>query len=165
MDNYILYEDDEQRVEIDWRVYNYLKNIYIPHTKPSKEFIKNILLPLIDMLEKNGLKKKDMRVKFCGETPIFQPNKYAAFSKPFDIFETAQAVIVESFDIGENTKEIYDIMLDKYEYLLNEDEELFIPLIFPDTKETYGISGLFIYSNKKEIIIMSWIYREEDDDM
>lgn len=160
MENYILYDGEDCTVELDWRVKYYVDNIYIPNTKPSKDFIQNVLIPIMDDLEKKGLKKKEMKVKFCGQAPIFQYEKYAIFSSPFDIFETAQSIIVNKFNITENISEIREELLEKYDYLL-EDGETFIPLIFQDIKKTYGISGLFIYLTEKEAIVMPWVYVED----
>lgn len=150
---YLLYEDENMKIEIDGFVHYYISTILIPHIKPP-EFFLNIYLPFIMNWLRNEDKNNEGKpVKFCGQAPIIQYGKYAMFSEPFKIFELAQSILAEVESLNGREEEIEDTITKAYEDIIEHEEHFYCKILKEEIK---SIRGYFIFVNKKEILIMTW---------
>lgn len=151
--NYLLYEDEDIRIEIDGMAHYYIDTIVIPHIKPPEVFLNTILPFIMNWLEKEGWNKGKKPVKFCGQAPIIQQGKYAVFSEPFSVFEPAQAALAEVGSLKGKEEEVESLVNECYEDILEEGEHFYCKIL---KEEIEGIRGYFIFINEKEIIMMTW---------
>lgn len=160
MENYLLYEDEDKRVEIDGMVHYYIDQIMIPYIKLPTSFIEKFIPMTIDRLIKEGFDLDGKEIQYWISAPIFQPNRYACFSRPFNIFEEAQHYIVETFHLGDNYVELEDDLIELYDGII-EPGDTFIPIVF--SEKIADILGCFIYVNDKKIVVMFWSFVEGGD--
>lgn len=133
-----------------------MEQIVIPQNKVSEKFAKNVLPFIIKWINKQDLKNNNKKILFCGRTPLIQHDKYIKFSKPFDIFEPAQSILAEVEDI-DNIIEIEEIIKDRYSDFLKSDEKFYCKIL---KEKVENVKGYFIFTNDKEIIIMTWDYEQ-----
>lgn len=158
MDNYLLYEDENQRIEIDGKFHYYVDHVLIPYINLPSGFIERFVPLAVDRLMREGFDFSDKKVQYWSSAPIFQPNHHAVFSPPFNIFEEAQHYIVETFHLGDNYVELELDLIELYDGIIGADD-LFIPMVFPE--EIAGVLGCFIYVGEKDVAIMFWTFKED----
>lgn len=154
-ENYLLYEDENCKIELDGLFHYYVENVRIPYIKPPNSFLSTVFPFIRNWLKQKGKDVSVKNIKFCGQAPIFQHEKYAAFSFPFNVFEPAQSLIVEAEQIDGNEEELERLIEENYQDII-KDKNVFLCKIFKE--EVCGIRGYFLISKGKEILIMTWGY-------
>ena len=161
MENVLLYEDGDLRIEIAGWFHYYLTNIHVPTIQLTNTHFK-ALLPFLDARLSN-YDRQLYKISYWGKAPIFQYDKYIHFEPPFDIFMDAQAAISSCpHDIAEDPKEAEEALDELYN---TTDDFTFIAHVFYGP--IHDIQGFFAQVNEKshQIYVMFWGYqppKEED---
>lgn len=160
MENIVIYEDDNTKIEVSGFLDYYLNNIHVPTIGLNEKHFQ-ALSPFMNtrLSEYNN---KIYKTSYWGRAPIFQFGKYIQFAQPFDIFMDAQAFICScEHDITKNTKQTESAV----ELVYFKHEGHFIAHIFYE--KIYGIQGYFAYVDEKEknILIMFWGYEPPDNNL
>lgn len=160
-DNYLIYEDEDMQISLHPILVNYLENYYIPCIKLSNKFVKLAVPFVYNYLLKNGISIENKEKVYWGKAPIFTFGKYIEFKEPFDVFTTAQSVIVSTIGFLESeNNDCYETIKDAYSFLFNEEEKMFY---YKFAKPKDGVYGFLCYVNNKKIIIMFFGYEEEQE--
>lgn len=155
MENLVIYDDNELRIEVAGWFNYYLNNIYVPTIKLEDKHFK-ALFPFVT----TRLSKYDSRsyqIAYWGKAPIFQFDKYICFEPPFDIFMNAQECVSSCpYDVSQNPKECEEALDELYQ--LKEGDN-FIAHIFYE--KIHEIQGFFAYVNAEtfQIYVMFWGYK------
>lgn len=159
MDRILLFEDENQKIEIDGMLDYYVNKVFIPFKKVPENFLKITLDNALKELKTYGYFNEKKEVIYWSKAPIFQMEKFIKFSKPYDIFEPAQEYICSCVD--ENGDYNFNILelLELYRSFLQEGEDFF-PVIFP--KLIQGIKGYFAFTTEEKVVIMFWTIDGKD---
>lgn len=156
MENYLLYEDDEIRVEIDGLFHKILSTkIRVNDLDSYPEATVEKLLKYISTLfpEENCL-------NVSSSVPILEPDALMIISKPFDMFETGINYIVSIPNFKENIESIVDDLNNHYSYGFlredNDDDSLIECHLFEEKID--GISGYFLNLKGKDAYVMFFGY-------
>lgn len=169
MDNYTIYEDDEQKVEILGEAHRYFKEMIVKEVKASKETY-NFLLSLIladikEIVPISKITKKEVEITLCHQIPILQPHKGLCFKEPFNVFEEAFEFMSLVPDIHEAPNELMD---DIENYYCTDSEFAEVGMMTGRiyAKPYKDIAGYLCFITKTEVRILFFGYEknESEDD-
>jgi hypothetical protein len=161
MENILLYEDEEQKIEIaGWFDY-WLNYIHVSQIKLSEKFLERMIPLVYAKLSAAGVEIKSPDKAYCGKAPIFTYGTAVNFVEPFTVFNDVQ----EYFSI-------YPVLRDNLD-AIRESIEIYNSMEMPEGTAIYyqiferpyqDIDGWLAYTSKEKIIIMFWGYKEPSKD-
>lgn len=87
MENYLLYEDEEQRVEIDGRTHLYLKLTKVEEFRLERYQLNYVLMEIFDLLKTKNKELKNTII--VGNIPIISAAAPFNLEPPHDVFNEA----------------------------------------------------------------------------
>lgn len=151
MNNYVLYEDNEIKVEIEGNVHQFLKECSIPYFCLGQTESKALLgHAATRVLEDYPERAMDIVVS-SNKVYIIEENKCPEFDEPFDYFERAGGIIANQEDFNHSLLEVTDKIQKAYE------GEPFIFEIFPFP--IFKVRGFFSYFQDGNIYVLMFAYK------
>lgn len=157
--NYILYEDDTKKIEVDGWFH------YCLQSMKTKQFAiptltLNALIPVVyAQLTAKGVNIKVDNKAFCSKVIILSTGAMISFLEPFDKFNDAADIISMSIDVDKEREEI-EQMFDIYnELILKENEKVYVGIF---DEEVDKVKGWLAYTDGEELLILFWGFNKPD---
>lgn len=116
MDNYVIYEDEKMKVEIDGRLHQLLSLIKVQQVKLDsleEEYFNSLIKQVNRYLNEIGI-KKDAKVTYCSRSIVLMHERYVTMSPPFDVFCDATDCICYDQLFAEHPKETISVIQSIY---------------------------------------------------
>ena len=158
-ENYVIYEDENQRIEIDGMVHHFFQSLNVNQVEiPS--VVLNTMIPVVyAQLTSKGVDVKKNDRAFCSKAIILSYGVSVNFLEPFDKFNDAADIIGLSTDVDKERQEIEE-MFDAYnEAFLEENANLYVGIF---DKEVNSVKGWFAYADEEQLLILFWGFRKPD---
>jgi hypothetical protein len=159
MKNYVLYEDDELRVELDGLFHKMIKESHVQTINPNKNTTNLLLSLAVAELKKRGVEKKGRKFLCCSNSPVISYGQGIGLSEPFNVFDAGLNFLAMQEDINSNIDDLEQALSDMY--MEHQNKKVYCKVF---KKPFNQIKGYLVAEEEDQFIILFWAYEEFEDD-
>ena len=158
MDRYLIYEDDNTKVEIDYLIHKFFemsKPIFIKLEDKDFNFV---LAYALEILKEKGLYTVEKGSKLIGNIPVIKSGCGLNLQPPYDCFNEILHYLCLFPNLNDNRERIEADINDCFE------EQGFYCYIFPH--KVFDIKGLIIHKNEEnDSVLMFFGFKENNQEL
>ena len=155
MDNHLIYQDNDIKVEILGEFHDLIKKIGIPSNRLSEVQFNILLKCIFNLLEERNFPIENKKVVSCSLVPIIQQGKIIEMSEMFSDFKFAFQVLSRE---GKWTPEIKNFIDEHYA----ANKVIFDSYFFEEP--VYTVSGYFAMIKENNLLVTLFTLDENIED-
>ena len=154
MDRFLIYQDDEIKVEIDYSFHIFLKETQPKFINLEDKEYNFVLALVISILEAQIGYNSEENNKLIGNIPVIKAGHALSLQPPYDDFNEILHYLSLFPNLDERTTEIMKDINDCFE------EKHFYCHIFPH--KIFDVKGFITYKKDEKLIIMMFGFQENN---
>lgn len=144
MENYVIYDTDEIKVEIDGLFHEFIESMVVKSFKLSKTQCNILIEYVLKRLKQNNYDIRDVSIKLSSRVIVIENEKYIELVEPFDILAIGYDTLVSEENPRENKKELSEEISQYYKYL---NTTFYMEIFDEPTYKTDGVMAAIVNKN------------------
>lgn len=150
MDNYLIYQDDNCKIEINGYLHQFLKENIVETFYLEKNALEVVISYAIDRITKEGFELNKPTV--IKNIPVLESCKSISLRKPYDIFNEVLQYISLYYSLDEDREEIIKDINDLFK------EQNIYCYIFE--RRIFDVKGVLFFKGKDEDIMLFFGFKD-----